>query len=173
MHFLFEFNALASVAFIGFSHYNHQHSPVMTFSLPAALFCSPVTQSHTHTPNPPSASYLLDTYNLILNSIYYEFDLIYQNNSWPILQIFGIGSVAQMVLSNWKFGNFFSVNFSWGIGVTLGCYWAGGVSGLYEHVQYWFNLKHRGYSFERNCVLRRWESETLKLIINHKVDKVN
>ena len=31
----------------------------------------------------------------------------------------------------------------------------------------------RGYSFERNCVLRRWESETLKKIINHKVDKVN
>ena len=22
--------------------------------------------------------------------------------------------------------------------------------------------KYRGYSFERNCVLRRWESETLK-----------
>ena len=31
----------------------------------------------------------------------------------------------------------------------------------------------RGFSFERNCVLRRWESETLKLIINHRVDKVN
>lgn len=45
------------------------------------------------------------------------------------LQIFGVGSVAQMVLSEWKFGNFFSVNFSWGIGVTLGCYWAGGISG--------------------------------------------
>ena len=27
--------------------------------------------------------------------------------------------------------------------------------------------------FERNCVLRRWESETLKEIISHKVDKVN
>ena len=45
------------------------------------------------------------------------------------LQIFGVGSVAQMVLSGWKFGNFFSVNFSWGIGVTMGCYWAGGISG--------------------------------------------
>ncbi|XP_074618868.1 aquaporin-3-like isoform X3 [Acropora palmata] len=48
-----------------------------------------------------------------------------------ILLIFGIASVAQMVLSNWKFGNFFSVNFGWGIGVTLGCYWAGGVSGAH------------------------------------------
>ncbi|XP_015765025.1 PREDICTED: aquaporin-3-like [Acropora digitifera] len=51
-----------------------------------------------------------------------------------ILLIFGIASVAQMVLSNWKFGNFFSVNFGWGIGVTLGCYWAGGVSGTYNRI---------------------------------------
>ena len=36
-----------------------------------------------------------------------------------------------MVLSRSKFGSFFSVNFGWGIGVTLGCYWAGGVSGVY------------------------------------------
>ena len=28
-------------------------------------------------------------------------------------------------------------------------------------------------SFKRSCVLRRWESETLKYIINHKVNKVN
>lgn len=48
-----------------------------------------------------------------------------------ILLTFGIGSVAQMVLSNWKFGTFFSVNFGWGIGVTLGCYWAGGISGAH------------------------------------------
>ena len=37
-----------------------------------------------------------------------------------------------MVLSNWKFGTFFSVNFGWGIGVTLGCYWAGGISGNFS-----------------------------------------
>jgi len=49
--------------------------------------------------------------------------------TYVLFQIFGAGSVAQMVLSDWKFGNFFSVNFSWGIGVAIGCYWAGGVSG--------------------------------------------
>ena len=49
--------------------------------------------------------------------------------TYALFQIFGAGSVAQMVLSDWKFGNFFSVNFSWGIGVAIGCYWAGGVSG--------------------------------------------
>ena len=31
----------------------------------------------------------------------------------------------------------------------------------------------RGFSFERNCVLRRWKSKALKKIINHKVDQVN
>lgn len=36
-----------------------------------------------------------------------------------------------MVLSKGKFGTFFSVNFGWGIGVTLGCYWAGGISGVH------------------------------------------
>ena len=30
----------------------------------------------------------------------------------------------------------------------------------------------RGFSFERNCVLRLWESETLKQIINHKLATV-
>lgn len=48
-----------------------------------------------------------------------------------ILLTFGVGSVAQMVLSNQNFGTFFSVNFGWGIGVTLGCYWAGGISGAH------------------------------------------
>ena len=35
----------------------------------------------------------------------------------------------------------------------------------------WENDK--GFSFERNCVLRRWESEALKQIINYKVRNVN
>jgi len=48
-----------------------------------------------------------------------------------ILVTFGVASIAQMVLSGGKNGTFFSVNFSWGIGVTLGCYWAGGISGAH------------------------------------------
>ena len=40
------------------------------------------------------------------------------------------------------------------------------VSGLIILYQLWFdgywNSCDRGFSFERNCVLRRWESETLK-----------
>jgi len=46
-----------------------------------------------------------------------------------LFQAFGVGSVAQKVLSRGEFGTFFSINFSWGIAVTLGCYWAGGISG--------------------------------------------
>ncbi|XP_031550196.1 aquaporin-3-like [Actinia tenebrosa] len=48
-----------------------------------------------------------------------------------ILVTFGCGSIAQMVLSRETKGTFFSVNFSWGIGITLGCYWAGGISGAH------------------------------------------
>lgn len=48
-----------------------------------------------------------------------------------ILVSFGVGSVAQKVLSRGAFGTFFSINFGWGIGVTLGCYWAGGISGAH------------------------------------------
>ena len=46
-----------------------------------------------------------------------------------LLQTFGIGSVAQTVLSRGENGTFFTINFCWGIGVTLGIYWAGGISG--------------------------------------------
>ena len=31
----------------------------------------------------------------------------------------------------------------------------------------------RGLSFKRYCVLHQWKSETLKYIINHKINKVN
>ena len=40
----------------------------------------------------------------------------------------------------------------------------------------WFNrteINERGLSYERNCVLRRWRSETQKKIINHRVSMVN
>ncbi|CAH3032116.1 unnamed protein product [Porites evermanni] len=43
--------------------------------------------------------------------------------------IFAVGSGAQMILSDWRFGNFFSVNLGGGMGVTMGCYWAWGISG--------------------------------------------
>ncbi|XP_071951993.1 aquaporin-7-like isoform X2 [Antedon mediterranea] len=46
-----------------------------------------------------------------------------------ILIIFGDGSVAQSVLSRTANGGFLSVNWAWGIGVTLGAHFASGISG--------------------------------------------
>ncbi|XP_063599911.1 aquaporin-3-like isoform X4 [Penaeus indicus] len=46
-----------------------------------------------------------------------------------ILVIFGDGSVAQKVLTNNANGDFFSVNWGWGVAVTLGVLVSGGVSG--------------------------------------------
>lgn len=48
-----------------------------------------------------------------------------------ILLVFGIGSVAQYVLSRGKNGTFLSINFSWGMAVTFGVYWAGSISGAH------------------------------------------
>ncbi|XP_065190422.1 aquaporin-9-like [Sycon ciliatum] len=48
-----------------------------------------------------------------------------------ILMMFGIGSVSQHVLSEGDFGQFLSVNIAWGIGVALGCYVAGAISGAH------------------------------------------
>lgn len=45
------------------------------------------------------------------------------------LMIFGLGSVAQFVLSEGKTGTPDQVRWSWGLGVTFGVYVAGGISG--------------------------------------------
>ena len=55
-------------------------------------------------------------------------------DSWfilSIMQIFGTGSVAQVLLSQNKFGDWLSINLSWGFGVTFGCYMAMGISGAH------------------------------------------
>jgi len=46
-----------------------------------------------------------------------------------VLVIFGDSSVAQSTLSNSKNGDFFSINWGWGLGVMIGVLVAGGVSG--------------------------------------------
>lgn len=48
-----------------------------------------------------------------------------------VLILFGCASVAQVVLSNSEKGDFLSINIGWGLGVTLGVYVAGGVSGAH------------------------------------------
>lgn len=48
-----------------------------------------------------------------------------------VLLLFGAGVVAQYLLSHGTAGNYLSINVSWGLGVTFGCYVAGGVSGAH------------------------------------------
>src|SRR5688500_13107768 len=48
-----------------------------------------------------------------------------------VLILFGIGVVAQTVLSGGANGSYIAINVAWGLAVTLGVYTAGGVSGAH------------------------------------------
>ena len=48
-----------------------------------------------------------------------------------ILIMFGVGVVAQVVLSKHTAGDFLSINIAWGLAVTMGCYVSAGVSGAH------------------------------------------
>ena len=48
-----------------------------------------------------------------------------------VLILFGVGVVAQVVLSQQAAGSYLSINLAWGLAVTMGCYVAGGVSGAH------------------------------------------
>ncbi|NXV82488.1 AQP7 protein, partial [Atlantisia rogersi] len=51
--------------------------------------------------------------------------------SFSMHQVFGLSSVAQVVLGRGNFGQHLSINLGFGIGVTLGIHVAGGVSGAH------------------------------------------
>jgi MIP family channel proteins len=48
-----------------------------------------------------------------------------------VLIVFGVGVVAQVVLSKGTAGNWLSINIAWGLAVTMGCYVAAGVTGAH------------------------------------------
>src|ERR1700730_1295264 len=48
-----------------------------------------------------------------------------------ILIVFGVGVVAQVVLSKNTAGSYLSINLGWGLAVTMGCYVSAGVSGAH------------------------------------------
>ena len=55
---------------------------------------------------------------------------------WPssgtfILIVFGVGVVAQVVLSKHAAGDTLSINIAWGLAVTMGCYVSAGVTGAH------------------------------------------
>jgi len=47
------------------------------------------------------------------------------------LIVFGVGVVAQVVLSGGQNGSYLSINLAWGLGVAMGVYVAGGVTGAH------------------------------------------
>jgi MIP family channel proteins len=48
-----------------------------------------------------------------------------------VLIVFGVGVVAQVVLSRQTAGGYLSINIAWGLAVTMGCYVAAGVTGAH------------------------------------------
>src|SRR6201990_2330655 len=48
-----------------------------------------------------------------------------------ILIVFGVGVVAQVVLSKRTAGSTLSINIAWGLAVTMGCYVSAGVTGAH------------------------------------------
>jgi MIP family channel proteins len=48
-----------------------------------------------------------------------------------ILIVFGVGVVAQVVLSKQTAGSYLSINIAWGLAVTMGCYVSAGVTGAH------------------------------------------
>ena len=67
-----------------------------------------------------------------------------------VLIVFGAGVVAQVVLSRQGAGTFLSINFAWGLAVTMGCYVAGGVSGAHMNPAVTLALAvHRGFAWRK------------------------
>jgi MIP family channel proteins len=63
-----------------------------------------------------------------------------------VLIAFGVGVVAQVVLSGEANGAYLSINLAWGLAVTFGCYVAGGVSGAHLNPAVTMALAvHRGF----------------------------
>lgn len=67
-----------------------------------------------------------------------------------VLITFGVGVVAQFVLSGNAAGSYLAINLVWGLGVTLGCYVAGGVSGAHLNPAVTIALAvHRGFPWRK------------------------
>jgi MIP family channel proteins len=76
-----------------------------------------------------------------------------------VLIAFGSGVVAQVILSHQQNGNYLSINFAWGLGVTMGIYIAGGVTGAHLNPAVTLALAvRRGFSWPK--VIPYWIAQT-------------
>jgi MIP family channel proteins len=67
-----------------------------------------------------------------------------------VLIVFGVGVVAQVVLSKQAAGGFLSINVAWGLAVAMGCYVAAGVTGAHLNPAVTIALAtHRGFPWRK------------------------
>ena len=67
-----------------------------------------------------------------------------------VLIAFGVGVVAQVVLGKGVTGQYLSINFGWGLAVTMGAYVAGGISGAHLNPAVTLALAvHRGFAWNK------------------------
>jgi MIP family channel proteins len=67
-----------------------------------------------------------------------------------VLIVFGVGVVAQVVLSKQTTGTFLSINIAWGLAVTMGCYVCAGVTGAHLNPAVTVALAvHRGFPWNK------------------------
>jgi MIP family channel proteins len=76
-----------------------------------------------------------------------------------VLIAFGSGVVAQVILSHQQNGSYLSINVAWGLGVTMGIYIAGGVTGAHLNPAVTLALAvRRGFSWPK--VIPYWIAQT-------------
>lgn len=61
-------------------------------------------------------------------------------NTGPSVQVFGQGAIAQHVLSQGTMSSGPAVTLTWGVGVSMGIYSSGGVSGRERNVDHFSDL---------------------------------
>lgn len=67
-----------------------------------------------------------------------------------VLIVFGVGVVAQYVLSHKEAGSYLAINFGWGLAVTMGGYVAGSISGAHLNPAVTLALAvHRGFPWPK------------------------
>ena len=93
-----------------------------------------------------------------------------------ILIAFGVGVVAQTVLSKSANGSFLAINIGWGLAVMLGVYTAAGVSGAHLNpavtvalaLTGWASARF-GYGSARRAVLRNVGGGLLAMAVTHLI----